>query len=110
MDPRVLDAMLPFYTDQFGNPHSRTHAYGWEAEKAVDEARKVGCLYSVICLVSDIDSVAYLQHVADLIGADSKDIVYTSGATETNNMAIKGIAHFYKDKKKHIITTQTVRC
>jgi len=86
MDPRVLDAMLPFYTDQFGNPHSRTHAYGWEAEKGVDEARK---------------------HVADLIGAEPKDIIFTSGATETNNMAIKGVARFYKDKKRHIITTQT---
>ncbi|KAH8117071.1 cysteine desulfurase NFS1 [Phellopilus nigrolimitatus] len=86
VDPRVLDAMLPFFTDQFGNPHSRTHAYGWEAEKGVDEARK---------------------HVADLIGAETKDIVFTSGATETNNMAIKGIARFHKDKKKHIITTQT---
>ncbi|THH06716.1 hypothetical protein EW145_g3894 [Phellinidium pouzarii] len=80
VDPRVLDAMLPFYTDQFGNPHSRTHAYGWEAEKA---------------------------HVANLIGAEAKDIVFTSGATETNNMAIKGIARFHRDKKKHIITTQT---
>ncbi|KAL5511373.1 NFS1 [Sanghuangporus vaninii] len=86
VDPRVLDAMLPFFTDQYGNPHSRTHAYGWEAEKAVDSARK---------------------NVADLIGAEPKDIVFTSGATETNNMAIKGIARFYKDKKKHIITTQT---
>ncbi|KAH9857207.1 cysteine desulfurase NFS1 [Lenzites betulinus] len=86
VDPRVLDAMLPFLTDQYGNPHSRTHAYGWEAEKAVEDARK---------------------HVADLIGADSKDIVFTSGATETNNMAIKGVARFHKEKKKHVITTQT---
>ncbi|KAI0672906.1 cysteine desulfurase NFS1 [Trametes maxima] len=86
VDPRVLDAMLPYFTDQFGNPHSRTHAYGWEAEKAVEDARK---------------------YVADLIGADSKDIVFTSGATETNNMAIKGVARFHKDKKKHVITTQT---
>ncbi|KAI0362455.1 cysteine desulfurase [Trametes cingulata] len=86
VDPRVLDAMLPFFTDQFGNPHSRTHAYGWEAEKAVEDARK---------------------HVADLIGAEPKDIVFTSGATETNNMAIKGVARFHKDKKKHVITTQT---
>ncbi|KZV96197.1 cysteine desulfurase [Exidia glandulosa HHB12029] len=87
VDPRVLDAMLPYYTDQYGNPHSRTHAYGWEAEKAVDEAR---------------------QHVADLIGAsDAKDIIFTSGATETNNMAIKGVARFHRDKKKHIITLQT---
>ncbi|KAK1220404.1 cysteine desulfurase [Marasmius sp. AFHP31] len=86
VDPRVLDAMLPYMTDQFGNPHSRTHAYGWEAEQAVEEARK---------------------HVAALIGADPKDIVFTSGATETNNMAIKGVARFHKEKKKHIITTQT---
>ncbi|KAG6851291.1 hypothetical protein H0H93_011727 [Arthromyces matolae] len=86
VDPRVLDAMLPYLTDQYGNPHSRTHAYGWEAEKAVEEAR---------------------EHVADLIGADTKDIVFTSGATETNNMAIKGVGRFHKDKKKHIITTQT---
>ncbi|KAJ6618859.1 pyridoxal phosphate-dependent transferase [Mycena sp. CBHHK59/15] len=86
VDPRVLDAMLPYLTDQYGNPHSRTHAYGWEAEQAVEIARK---------------------HVADLIGADPKDIVFTSGATETNNMAIKGVARFHKEKKKHIITTQT---
>ncbi|KAF8201784.1 pyridoxal phosphate-dependent transferase [Pholiota molesta] len=86
VDPRVLDAMLPFLTDQYGNPHSRTHAYGWEAEQAVEDARK---------------------HIADLIGADAKDIVFTSGATETNNMAIKGVARFHKEKKRHIITTQT---
>ncbi|KAG9006730.1 cysteine desulfurase [Tulasnella sp. JGI-2019a] len=86
MDPRVLDAMLPYLTDQYGNPHSRTHAYGWEAEKAVDESRK---------------------HVADLIGADAKDIIFTSGATESNNMSIKGVAHFYKERKDHIITVQT---
>ncbi|KAF7295522.1 tRNA splicing protein [Mycena indigotica] len=86
VDPRVLDAMLPYMTDQYGNPHSRTHAYGWEAEQAVEDARK---------------------HVADLIGADPKDIVFTSGATETNNMAIKGVARFHKEKKRHIITTQT---
>ncbi|KAF8636627.1 hypothetical protein AX17_003436 [Amanita inopinata Kibby_2008] len=86
VDPRVLDAMLPYMTDQYGNPHSRTHAYGWEAEQAVEDARK---------------------HLADLIGADSKDIVFTSGATESNNMAIKGIARFHKEKKRHIITTQT---
>ncbi|KAI0928955.1 hypothetical protein AcV7_008709 [Taiwanofungus camphoratus] len=86
VDPRVLDAMLPYFTDQYGNPHSRTHAYGWEAEKAVEDARK---------------------HVADLIGADPKDVVFTSGATETNNMAIKGVARFHKDRKKHVITTQT---
>ncbi|THH30744.1 hypothetical protein EUX98_g3441 [Antrodiella citrinella] len=86
VDPRVLDAMLPYLTDQYGNPHSRTHAYGWEAEKAVEDAR---------------------AHIASLIGADPKDIVFTSGATESNNMIIKGIARFNKDRKKHIITTQT---
>ena len=87
MDPRVLDRMLPFFAEQFGNPHSRTHAYGWEAETAVDEAR---------------------HHIADLVGAQSKDIVFTSGATESNNMLIKGIAKFHQAKRRHLITTQTV--
>jgi len=82
----VLDAMLPYMTDQYGNPHSRTHAYGWEAEKAVEEARK---------------------NIADLIGADPKDIIFTSGATESNNMSIKGVARFHQEKKRHVITTQT---
>lgn len=88
VDPRVLDAMLPFYTGLYGNPHSRTHAYGWESEKAVDEAR---------------------EHVAKLIGADPKEIIFTSGATESNNMSIKGVARFFarSGKKNHIITTQT---
>ncbi|GAD98907.1 cysteine desulfurase, mitochondrial precursor [Paecilomyces variotii No. 5] len=88
LDPRVLDAMLPFLTGLYGNPHSRTHAYGWETEKAVEEAR---------------------AHVASLIGADPKEIVFTSGATESNNMSIKGVARFFgrSGKKKHIITTQT---
>ncbi|KAF7778619.1 hypothetical protein Agabi119p4_2964 [Agaricus bisporus var. burnettii] len=86
VDPRVLDAMLPYLTDQYGNPHSRTHAYGWEAEQAVEDARK---------------------YVADLIGADQKDIIFTSGATESNNLSIKGIARFHKERKRHIITTQT---
>ncbi|CAG9862709.1 unnamed protein product [Phyllotreta striolata] len=86
LDPRVLDAMLPYLTNYYGNPHSRTHAYGWETESAVEEARK---------------------HIADLIGADPKEIIFTSGATESNNIAIKGVGRFYKDKKKHIITTQT---
>ncbi|KAG0149445.1 hypothetical protein CROQUDRAFT_105139 [Cronartium quercuum f. sp. fusiforme G11] len=71
MDPRVLDAMMPYMTNQYGNPHSKTHAYGWETEKAVETAR---------------------GHVADLIGANAKDIIFTSGATETNNMVIKGVA------------------
>jgi cysteine desulfurase len=78
--------MLPLLTWQYGNPHSRSHHYGWEAEGAVEEAR---------------------AHVAKLIGADAKEIIFTSGATECNNMAVKGVAHFYKSKKKHIITTQT---
>ena len=87
-DPRVLDAMLPFFTGLYGNPHSRTHAYGWETEKAAEQAR---------------------EHVANLIGADSKEIIFTSGATESNNMSLKGVARFFgrSGKKKHIITTQT---
>lgn len=87
-DPRVLDAMLPFLTGLYGNPHSRTHAYGWETEKAAEEAR---------------------EHVANLIGADSKEIIFTSGATESNNMSLKGVARFFgrSGKKRHIITSQT---
>jgi cysteine desulfurase len=86
MDPRVLDAMLPYMTELYGNPHSRTHTYGWETEKAVEDAR---------------------ENVANLIGATSKEIIFTSGATESNNMAIKGVARFYGEHKKHLITTQT---
>lgn len=86
MDPRVLDAMLPFQVNFYGNPHSRTHAYGWESETAMERARK---------------------QVADLIGADPREIIFTSGATESNNMAIKGVARFYGQKKRHVITTQT---
>lgn len=86
VDPRVLDAMLPFYLHQFGNPHSRTHLYGWESDAAVEKAR---------------------EQVADLIGANPKEIIFTSGATESNNVSIKGVMHFYRDKKKHVITTQT---
>jgi len=88
LDPRVLDAMLPFYTGFYGNPHSRTHAYGWESEKGVEDAR---------------------EHIAALIGADPKEIIFTSGATESNNMSIKGVARFFGrgGKKKHIITSQT---
>ncbi|NBO17938.1 MAG: IscS subfamily cysteine desulfurase [Proteobacteria bacterium] len=86
MDPRVLQKMLPYFTEKFGNPHSRSHAYGWEAEAACDVAR---------------------EQVAALIGATEKEIVFTSGATESNNIAIKGIARFYGDKKKHIITPVT---
>ncbi|MDX1974913.1 MAG: IscS subfamily cysteine desulfurase [Rickettsiales bacterium] len=86
MDPRVLEKMLPYFVEKFGNPHSRSHAYGWEAEAATDIAR---------------------EQVAALIGASEKEIVFTSGATESNNIAIKGVARFYKDKKNHIITPVT---
>jgi len=87
VDPRVLDAMLPFLTEQYGNPHSRTHAYGWTAESATEQAR---------------------EQVASLIGAQPKEVVFTSGATESNNIAVKGVAKFYETVKgKHLITTQT---
>uniref|UniRef100_A0A8D0H322 cysteine desulfurase n=1 Tax=Sphenodon punctatus TaxID=8508 RepID=A0A8D0H322_SPHPU len=86
LDPRVLDCMLPYLINYYGNPHSRTHAYGWESESAMERAR---------------------QQVSSLIGADPREIVFTSGATESNNLAIKGVARFYKSRKKHIITTQT---
>lgn len=86
MDPRVVDAMLPYMVGAFGNAHSRTHAYGWESEAAVEHAR---------------------EEVATLIGATPKEIVFTSGATESNNMAIKGCARFYGQRKRHVVTTQT---
>jgi cysteine desulfurase len=86
VDPRVAAKMIPYLTEHFGNPASRSHAYGWEAEKAVEEAR---------------------AHVAALINADPKEIVWTSGATEGNNLAIKGAAQFLKGKGKHIITQKT---
>lgn len=85
LDPRVLDAMLPYMTVQFGNPHSRSHMFGWEAEAGVQKAR---------------------GQIAKLINADQSEIIFTSGATESNNLAIKGIAGFYGEKKKHLITTQ----
>lgn len=86
VDPRVADKMIPYLREQFGNPASRSHAYGWEAEKAVEEAR---------------------EHVAALVGADPREIVWTSGATESDNLAIKGAANFYSGKGKHIITVKT---
>lgn len=86
VDPRVVDAMIPWLREHFGNPASRTHAYGWEAEEAVEKAR---------------------VQVAELIGADPREIVWTSGATESNNLALKGAAHFYQSRGKHIITVKT---
>ena len=87
VDPRVAAKMIPYLTEHFGNPASRSHPFGWEAEKAVEEAR---------------------AHVAALVGADSKEIVFTSGATESINLAIKGAGHFYSGTKgKHIITVRT---
>ena len=86
MDPRVLEAMMPYFTYKFGNAHSRSHSYGWEAEEGVEKAR---------------------AQVAKLIGADEKEVIYTSGATESNNLAIKGVADFYKDRRNHIVTTVT---
>lgn len=86
VDPRVAEKMIPYLCEKFGNPASRSHAYGWEAEKAVEEAR---------------------AEVARYINADPREIVWTSGATEADNLAIKGVAHFYKDKGKHLITAKT---
>jgi cysteine desulfurase len=86
VDPRVVDAMIPWLREHFGNPASRSHAWGWEAEEAVEKAR---------------------ADVASLIGADPREIVWTSGATESNNLALKGAAQFYKSKGKHLITVKT---
>ncbi len=85
-DPRVVDAMLPYFTEKFGNPHSRNHSFGWEAEDAVEVAR---------------------DQVAKIIGASSKEIIFTSGATESNNLALKGVMKFYGKKKPHLITVVT---
>ena len=84
VDPRVLEEMLPYFQSNFGNPHSRSHAFGWEAEHATEKAR---------------------EQVAQLINANSKELIFTSGATESNSLALTGLAEFYGDKKNHIITT-----
>jgi len=85
-DPRVVEAMMPFFAGKFGNPHSRNHHFGWEAEAAVETAR---------------------EQVASIIGANAKEVIFTSGATESNNLALKGVARFNKDRKNHIITCVT---
>ncbi|MDO4695015.1 MAG: aminotransferase class V-fold PLP-dependent enzyme, partial [Eikenella sp.] len=86
VDPRVAEKMIPYLTELFGNPASNSHSFGWTAEEAVENAR---------------------HEIARLINADAKEIVFTSGATESNNLAIKGAAHFYKTKGKHLITVKT---
>src|SRR5206468_11229137 len=86
LDPRVLEAMMPYLTTEFGNAASRSHSFGWRAEEAVEEAR---------------------EQVAALVGGNGKEIVFTSGATESDNLAIKGIAEFYKDKGDHVVTCRT---
>jgi len=86
VDPRVAERMIPFLTERFGNPASRSHAFGWDTEAAVDEARR---------------------EVASLVHCDPKELVFTSGATESINLALKGAAHFYKDKGRHLVTVRT---
>lgn len=85
-DPRVVAAMIPYFSEKFGNPHSRSHAYGWEAEEAVENAR---------------------AELAALIGADPREVIFTSGATESNNLALKGAAQFHRDKRDHLVTLVT---
>jgi cysteine desulfurase len=86
VDPRVADKMIPYLREQFGNPASRSHAYGWDAEKAVEDAR---------------------GHVAELVNCDPREIVWTSGATEAINLALKGAANFYKERGRHLVTVKT---
>nr|AGE14080.1 cysteine desulfurase IscS [uncultured prokaryote] len=86
IDPRVVDRMLPYLREHFGNPASRSHAFGWEAERAVETAR---------------------EQVAELVNADPREIIWTSGATESINLALKGAAHFYRDKGRHLVTVKT---
>src|SRR5690606_28364342 len=86
VDPRVVDAMVPWLYERYGNPASNSHPYGWAAEEAVEAARR---------------------QVAELVGADAREIVWTSGATESDNLAIKGVAHQHRDKGRHIVTVVT---